>query len=125
MLRRPSSSVRRPSVHNVQTFSPLEPTGKFHVAPPREGGTKGGTKDYINGQGHMTEMAATPINGKKNFKNLLQNQRSNDLKTWHIASGTSSTYYINDDPGLTLTFLRQGQIWLLMQMNGEICYKVI
>ena len=33
---------------------------KFHVEPP----LKGGTKVYINGPGHMTKMAATPIYGK-------------------------------------------------------------
>ena len=26
--------------------------------------------------------------------------------------------YINDDPGLTLTFLRQGQIWSPVRLNG-------
>ena len=29
----------------------------------------------------MTKMAAMPIYGKKNFKNLLQNQKSIDLGT--------------------------------------------
>ena len=33
---------------------------KFHVETPKEGGTK----VYINGPGHMTKMAATPIYGK-------------------------------------------------------------
>ena len=32
---------------------------KFHVEPPSEGGTV----VYINGPGHMTKMAATPIFG--------------------------------------------------------------
>ena len=44
-------------------------------------------KVYINGPGHMTKMAATPIYGK-NLKNLLQNQMSYDLETWHVALGT-------------------------------------
>ena len=51
---RPSSSVRRPSVHNF----------KFYVEPPWEGGTK----VCINGPGHMTKMAATPIYGKNPSK---------------------------------------------------------
>ena len=39
-------------------------------------------KVYINGQGHMTEMA---------FKNLLlQNQKAYDFETWHEASGNGA-----------------------------------
>ena len=51
----------------------------------------GNGKVYINGPGHKTKMAATPIYiyGKKNFKNLLlQNRKPYDLETWHAASGT-------------------------------------
>ena len=34
----------------------------------------------------MTKMAATPIYGKKPFKNLLhQNQKADDLGTWYVA----------------------------------------
>ena len=59
---------------------------KFYVEPPWEGGTK----VCINGPGHMTKMAAMPICGK-NLKNLpLQNQKSYDLETWHVASGTQA-----------------------------------
>ena len=44
-------------------------------------------KVYINGQGHMTKMAAMAINSKT-FKNLLlQNQKAYDFETWHEASG--------------------------------------
>ena len=35
-------------------------TSKFYVEPPLEGGTK----VCINGPGHMTKMATTPIYGK-------------------------------------------------------------
>ena len=36
----------------------------------------------------MTKMAATPIYGKKTFKNLLlQNQKADDLETWYVALG--------------------------------------
>ena len=63
-IRRPS--VRRPSVVVVRLFTfsnifsyettwPIK--AKFYVEPPWEGGTK----VYINGLGHMTKMAATPI----------------------------------------------------------------
>ena len=37
---------------------------KFYVEPHWEGGTK----VYINGPGHMTKMAATPIYGKNPSK---------------------------------------------------------
>ena len=37
---------------------------KFYVEPPWEGGAK----VYINGPGHMTKMAATPIYGKNPSK---------------------------------------------------------
>ena len=42
----------------------------------------------------------------KTFKNLLlQNQKSYDLETWYVALGTQALQsYINDDPGLTLTY---------------------
>ena len=103
---------RRPStisnVFSSETAWPIK--AKFYVEPPWEGGTK----VYINGPGHMTKMAAMPIYGK-NLKNLLlQNQKSYCLETWHVALGTqalqSTNVYINGDPGLTLTYLRQCQI---------------
>ena len=40
-------------------------------------------KVCINGQGHMTKMAAMAI---KTLKNLLQNQKAYDFQTWHEAS---------------------------------------
>ena len=52
---------------------------------------------YINNPGHMTKMAATPIYGKKPFKNLLFQNRWNDFnETWHEASmaQASTTIYI-------------------------------
>ena len=56
------------------------------MEPPWEGGMR----DYINGPGHMTMMAAMPIYGK-NLKNLLlKNQNSYDLEPWHVASGTQA-----------------------------------
>ena len=48
---------------------------------------EGGMKVYINGQGHMTKMAAMAINSKT-FKNIfLQNQKAFDFETWCEASG--------------------------------------
>ena len=68
-----------------ETAWPIKP--KFYVEPPWEGGTK----VYIKGPGHMTKMAAMPIYGKNLKKNLLlQNQKSCDLETWHVASGTQA-----------------------------------
>ena len=43
-------------------------------------------KVYINGQGHMTKMAAMAINSIFFLKNLLlQNQKAYDFETWHEA----------------------------------------
>ena len=48
---------------------------------------EGGKKVYINGQGHMTKMAAMAINSK----NLLK------IFFYKV--------YINHDPGMTLTYV--------------------
>ena len=40
-----------------------------------------------NGPGHMTKVATTPIYGKYPLKNLLQNQKVDDLGTWYVALG--------------------------------------
>ena len=46
-----------------------------------------GMKVYINGQGHMTKMAAMAINRKKKLKKFLfQNQKAYDFETWCEAS---------------------------------------
>ena len=79
--RRPS--VRCPSVRPQfseifsETTWPIKE--KFCVEPPLEGGTK----DGINGPGHMTKWPPRPYM-VKTFKNLLQ--RSYDLESWHAAS---------------------------------------
>ena len=36
----------------------------------------------------MTKMAATPIDGKKTFKNLLRYRHAAYHETWYVASGT-------------------------------------
>ena len=57
---------RRPftfsNVFSSETAWPIK--AKFYVEPPWEGGTK----VYINGPGHMTKMAATPLHGKNSSK---------------------------------------------------------
>ena len=45
-------------------------------------------KPYLYDPGHMTKMAAMPINGKKTFKHLLQNQQADLKETWYVASGS-------------------------------------
>ena len=47
-----------------------------------------GMKVPSNGHGHMTKMAIMPIYGKNLKKNLLRNQKADDLETWYAASGT-------------------------------------
>ena len=84
---RPSVVVRPFTFSNIfysEAALPIE--AKFYVEPPWEGGTK----VYINSPGHMTKMADMPIYGK-NVKNLLlQNHKTYDLETWHVASGTQA-----------------------------------
>ena len=62
----------------------------------------------------MTKMAAMPIYCKKSLKNLLlQNQKSYGPETWHVALGTQALQvYINDDPGLTLTYFTARSNWV-------------
>ena len=57
----------------------------------------------------------------KTFKNLLlQNQKSYDLETWHVALGTQALQsFINDDPGLTLTYLTAGSNLVLYAFVWE------
>ena len=66
-IRRPSSVHRRrpftfSNIFSFETAWPIK--AKFYVEPPWEGGTK----VYINSQGHMTKMAAMPIYGKNPSK---------------------------------------------------------
>ena len=59
------SVVRRPpfsKIFSSETAWPIK--AKFYVELPLEGGTK----VYINGLGHMTKMATTPIYGKNPSK---------------------------------------------------------
>ena len=59
-------------------------------------------KIYINGQGHMTKMAAMAINSKSLLKSFLQNQKAYDyFEIWHEASGNRA---ILNDPWMTLTY---------------------
>ena len=53
----------------------------FYVEPR----WKGRRKVYINGPGHMTKMAATPIYVKNLKILLLWNKKAYDIETWHAA----------------------------------------
>ena len=61
---RPSVSRLSSTFSNIFSETAWPIKAKFYVEPPWEGGTK----VYINGPGHMTKMAATPIYGKKPSK---------------------------------------------------------
>ena len=78
--------VVRPStfsnVFSYETAWPIK--AKFYVEPPWEGGTK----VYINGPGHVTKMAATPIYGKNPSKIFFSRTGGPIHETWYVASGT-------------------------------------
>ena len=65
-------------------------------------------KVYINGQGHMTKMAAMAINSKKNLKIFFFRTRrpiTMILKLGIKHSGTDIyKICINHDTGMTLTY---------------------
>ena len=80
-------------------------------------------KVYLNGQGHMTKMAAMAINIKKpclevakTFVNLfLQNRTTYDFETLPEASVNRALQSVyNHDPRMTLTYL--------MVRSAEVAY---
>ena len=88
--------------HNIQTSSSLKRPikAKLYVEHHKEEGMK----VYINGQGHITMVAAIAINSK-NLKKILQNRKAYDFETWHEASGMKLyKVYINHEPGMNLTY---------------------
>ena len=82
-IGRPPSSVCHP--HSLNIFS-SETTwlmdAKFHMESPWDVGTN----VCSNGLGHMTRWLPCPYM-VKTFKNLLRNQKADDLETWYEASG--------------------------------------
>ena len=67
---------------------------------------EGGMKVYINGQGHMTKMAAMAINSKKPLKiffSITSGLISMKLGMRHRGRGPIIVY-INHDPRMTLTY---------------------
>ena len=81
----------------------------------------GGMKIYSKGPGHMTNMAAMFIyvknlkkiffSGTKRPMTLIVGMQHRVLKYYQV--------YSNDNPGLTLTYLRKGQIWSLKLLYGK------
>ena len=72
---------------HFQTSSPAyETTGSIEAKLHMESPLDGGTEVCSNGPRHMTKMADMPIY-VKNLKNLLRNQKDDDLETWYAASG--------------------------------------
>ena len=67
---------------------------------------EGGEKFYINGQGHMTRMAAMAINRKKTLKTFFYRTRRPMILKLGVKHQGMELYkvYINHDPGMTLTY---------------------
>ena len=69
---------------------------------------EGGKKVYINGQGHMTKMAAMPINKKKKkcLKIFFFRTRRPMILKLGVKHLGMELYkvFINHDPGMTLTY---------------------
>ena len=75
------------------------------MEPPWEGGNK----VYINGSGHMTKMAATPIYMYgKNLQKPFPAELSPMIMKLGMEHYKLKLYlvYINDDPVLTLTYFK-------------------
>ena len=68
------------NIFSSETMGPIE--AKFHMEPH----WARGTKVCSNGPGNMTKMAAMPIYGKNLKKNILRNQKIDDLEPWYAAS---------------------------------------
>ena len=100
-------SSRRPSVVRPFVRPPFskifssETAWPIKVEPPWEGGTK----VYINGPGHITKMAATPIYGKNPSKTFSRTGGPIFTKLGMYHRGLLPILVsINDDPGVTLTY---------------------
>ena len=66
---------------------------------------------YINGLGHMTKMAAMPIYGKKIFSRT-RSPMIMKLGMYHWGLKLYKVF-INDDPGLTLTYFVAMSNWVI------------
>ena len=103
MFRRPSSTMF--NIFSTETAGPIK--AKFYVEPPWEGGKK----VYVNGPGHMTKMATTPM--KKSSKISSRAGSPIILKLCMQHQGLNLfNVYINDDPRLNLTYFTTMSYWV-------------
>ena len=67
---------------------------------------EGEEKVYINGEGHMTKMAAMAINRKEALKIVFSRTRRPMILKLGMEHQWLKFYkvYINHDPGMTLTY---------------------
>ena len=97
------------NIFSSETTASIE--AQFHMESPWDGGTN----VYSNGPGHMTQIADMPIYGK-NLKKIFFSKTKRPMT---VKLGMQHRVYSNDDPGLTVTILRQGPIWSLMLLDGK------
>ena len=110
------SVLQTPALVSLETTKPIE--AKFHVEPPWDGGTK----EYSNGPGHMTSMAAMPIYGKilkKIFFSGTERPIALKLGMQHQVLECHQVYFQMMTMGWPWLFLWQGQIWSLMLLYGK------
>ena len=90
----------------LSTFSntsPLETTGPIGVKFHLEANKDWRTKVYSNDPSAMTKIAAAPSYSKNSLKYLLWNQKAG---TSRLAPPSFMVLSSNDDPKLTLTYLK-------------------
>ena len=107
MLRRPMWSIIS-NIFSTETAWPIK--AKFYVKPP----WKGGTNFYINGPGHMTKMSTMPIYSKKTLTIFCSRTGSLMILKLGMQHKGLKLYkvYINDEPGLTLTYFTARSNWV-------------
>ena len=114
------------SVHNVQMSSSSETTWPFIIKLHIEHPLEGGTKACINGQGHMTKMAAISLYGKNLYKASSPEPGVYDMKLgmqhWGLMLYKAC---INDDLRVTLTYFTAWSKLDTCEFEWEVCYKVI
>ena len=77
---------------------------------------RGNERVYLNGPGHRTKMAAMPIHGKmvKTLKIFSRTKSPMILKLDMEHRGLKLyKVYINDGPGLTLTYFTARSNWVI------------
>ena len=75
-------------------------------------------------QGHMTKMLLCPFKAIT-FKNLYQNQTSDDYKTWHGASGAQGLQsFINDDPVSLMLLIWEMCLYQISNQNNYSSHTV-